>query len=627
MSILDTIQSPRDLQKLSASDLDDVADALRRRIISVVKTNGGHLASNLGVVELTIALHRVFRSPIDKLVFDVSHQTYAHKLLTGRNDFRFDKLRMTDGYSGFSSPSESKHDIFVAGHAGTALSVALGLAYARDSLCQDHHVVAILGDASLSCGMTMEALNCVSSTTARLIVIINDNEFSISKNVGAISLYLNEIMRSRLYSAVTRFLKKIIGAGKFGRSVINNVRNIKRAVKGLLLPTSYFEYYGLRYVGPVDGHNISQLEEALQFCKKSTRPVILHVKTTKGKGLQDAVLCPEKYHGVNPVGSISDLLVDYSNVLGRELVSLAKNDRRIVGVTAAMAHGTGLWRLRDEVPSQFFDVGISEEHAVTFCAAMAKGGMRPICAIYSTFLQRAYDQILHDVCSQNLPVVFCLDRAGIAAHDGMTHHGIFDLSYLRMIPNAVILQPWGINEFINGLHAALSWKRPVFIRYPKSIREDILPVVGKASNDIEFGKSKIVKPGKDVAIITFGSMRPLVNDVINQLQINGVDACVIDGCFIKPLDGDMLSLIHEKYRTIVTVEDNVLSGGFGSAVLEHYSSRRITPNILCFGWEDRFVGHGTSSRYLQENNGFSAVKIVKSIMESLQLDVPKSLYQ
>lgn len=617
MSILDTIQSPRDLKKLPADKLEDVAAELRQRIISVVKNNGGHLASNLGVVELTIALHRVFNSPVDKFVFDVSHQIYAHKLLTGRNDSRFGKLRMTDGCSGFSAPHESEHDVFVAGHAGTALSVALGLAYARDALCQDHHVIAVLGDATLSCGMTMEALNCLSATTERIIVIINDNEFSISKNVGAISLYVNEIIRSHLYSIVTRCLKKLICIGKIGRSIVNNIRNIKRAIKGLLLPTSYFEYYGLRYVGPIDGHNISQLEEMLLFCKKSTRPIVLHIKTTKGNGMHEAMSFPEKYHGLSPACTTTFKSMQYSDILGKELVSLAKKDRRIVGVTAAMAHGTGLWRLRDEVPCQFVDVGIAEEHAVTFCAAMAKSGMRPICAIYSTFLQRAYDQIIHDVCSQNLPVVFCLDRAGIAAHDGMTHHGIFDLSYLRMIPNAIILQPWGTDEFIAGLHAALAWERPVFIRYPKSIREDILPIIDKVSNNMNLGKSRIVKPGNDIAIITFGSMRSLINDVIDQLKINGIDACVIDGCFIKPLDGDMLMSMQQQYRTIVTVEDNVLAGGFGSAVLEYYNSCKISANILCFGWDDKFVGHGTSDRLLQEQNGLSVDNIVDSIIKSL----------
>ncbi|MDR2603205.1 MAG: 1-deoxy-D-xylulose-5-phosphate synthase, partial [Puniceicoccales bacterium] len=513
MNLLDTIHTPRDVKVLNRSQLKELAKEIRRTLIGVTAVNGGHLASNLGIVELTIALHRVFDSPHDKFIFDVSHQTYVHKLLTGRNDAKFRQIRMGSGYSGFSDPTESEHDAFIAGHAGTALSVALGFAYARDRIsgCRDGHVVAILGDGSLTCGMTLEALNNLITTTKRLIVVVNDNEFSIDRNVGAISIYLNKILTSGLYRAVSNATKKILGNGKFGKTVVRGIRRLKRAIKSIILPTSYFEYYGLRYFGPIDGHDISKLEEILEFCKFSKVPVLVHVKTIKGYGCGDATHFPEKFHGIEPermcdVTSLLSDTVSYGEILGKELTRLAQKDKTIIGVVAAMARGTGLSYLRDHCPNQYVDVGIAEEHAVTFSAALAKCGMRPVCAMYSTFLQRAFDQVLHDVCLQNLSVVFCLDRAGIAVHDGMTHHGIFDLSYLRLIPNAVILQPKDAQEFVNALHSAFQWHCPVFIRYPRSCTRNVDPNVIKFSQYLPFGKAEKITEGRRVCFLTLGNM-------------------------------------------------------------------------------------------------------------------------
>ncbi|MDR1414093.1 MAG: 1-deoxy-D-xylulose-5-phosphate synthase [Puniceicoccales bacterium] len=625
MSILSSIHEPNDVKKIKKNQLQQLAKEIRGKLIEVTTENGGHLASNLGMVELTIALHRVFDSPNDKIIFDVSHQTYTHKLLTGRNDEKFLKLRLTGGYGGFSNPDESEHDAFIAGHAGTALSVALGIAYARDRMasCCKNHVIAILGDASLSCGMTLEALNSLASTTRRLIVVVNDNEFSIGKSVGAISLYLNKILRSKIYKIVTVVAKKILGGRKFGRTVICNIRNLKRAIKSMILPTSYFEYYGLRYFGPIDGHNISHLEEIFEFCKRADAPVLVHVKTTKGKGFPSAMDFPEKFHGIDPSpATTGDNLSDAKKklpggeILGRELMELACKDRRIVAVVAAMAYGTGLAVVRDNLPDQYVDVGIAEEHAVTFSAALAKSGMHPVCAIYSTFLQRGFDQILHDVCLQNLPVIFCLDRAGVAARDGATHHGIFDLSYLRLIPNAVILQPKDAQEFINMLHSAFAWNCPVFIRYQKFYppTADAL----KFSKFLPIGQSEELVSGEKVCFISLGNMIDLAYEVANKLRTIGTGAGIVNAMFAKPLDEKMLLKVARSYEIVVTLEDNVLAGGFGSAILEFFSSSGANVKVLRVGWPDKFINHGSSVDILRAENGISVDDVLARIVSAME---------
>ncbi|MDR0742133.1 MAG: 1-deoxy-D-xylulose-5-phosphate synthase [Puniceicoccales bacterium] len=628
MNLLEAIHTPQDVKILNRSQLKELAKEIRQTLVDVTAINGGHLASNLGVVELIIALHRVFDSPHDRFIFDVSHQIYTHKLLTGRNDAKFRQIRMSGGYSGFSDPTESKHDAFVAGHAGTALSVALGFAYARDRISsrEDSHVIAILGDGSLTCGMTLEALNNLVTTTKRLIVVVNDNEFSIDRNVGAISIYLNKILISGLYRVVSSATKKMLGDGKFGKAVVRGIRGLKRAIKSIILPTSYFEYYGLRYFGPIDGHDISKLEEILEFCKFSKVPVLVHVKTVKGYGYGDAAHFPEKFHGMEPervydVTTSQPDTISYGEVLGKELAKLAQKDKTIVGVVAAMARGTGLSYLRDHCPDQYIDVGIAEEHAVTFSAALAKCGMRPVCAIYSTFLQRAFDQVLHDVCSQNLPVVFCLDRAGIAAHDGMTHHGIFDLSYLRLIPNAVILQPKDVQEFINALYSAFQWRYPVFIRYPKSCKQNVdLDTIG-FSQYLPFGKAEKIIEGQQVCFLALGNMVDLANEVCQELKNFGIKGGIVNVIFVKPLDGEILKDIAKNYELIVTLEDNVLIGGLGSAILEFYNDNGIKINVLRYGWPDEFIKHGTSFDVLRMKHGLSAANIVDKVLSTLNTHI------
>ncbi|MDR2776858.1 MAG: 1-deoxy-D-xylulose-5-phosphate synthase [Puniceicoccales bacterium] len=628
MNILDTIHTPQDVRVLNRSQLKELAKEIRQTLVNVTAINGGHLASNLGIVELTIALHRVFDSPRDRFIFDVSHQIYTHKLLTGRNDAKFRQIRMSGGYSGFSDPTESEHDAFVAGHAGTALSVALGFAYARDRIGsrKDSHIIAILGDGSLTCGMTLEALNNLVATTKRLIVVVNDNEFSIDKNVGAISVHLNKILISGLYRAVSNTTKKILGDGKFGKAVVRGIRRLKRAIKSIILPTSYFEYYGLRYFGPIDGHDISKLEEILEFCKFAKVPVLIHVKTIKGYGYEDAIHFPEKFHGIEPE-QVCDAItsqpntISYGEILGKEVTKLAQKDKTIIGVVAAMARGSGLSYLRDHCPDQYVDVGIAEEHAVTFSAALAKCGMRPVCAIYSTFLQRAFDQVLHDVCSQNLPVVFCLDRAGIALHDGMTHHGIFDLSYLRLIPNVVILQPKDVQEFVNALHSAFQWQCPVFIRYPKSCKQNVnLNTLG-FSQHLPFGKSEKIIEGQRVCFLALGNMVDLANEICQKLKTFGIQGAIVNVIFVKPLDKEILRDIAENYELVVTLEDNVLAGGFGSAILEFYNDNGMKTNVLRYGWPDEFIKHSTSLDALRVKHGLSVANIVEKVLSTLNIHI------
>ncbi|MDR1401687.1 MAG: 1-deoxy-D-xylulose-5-phosphate synthase [Puniceicoccales bacterium] len=624
MSILSSIHGPDDVKRVKKNQLKQLAREIREKLMAVTTKNGGHLASNLGVVELTIALHRVFNSPEDKIIFDVSHQTYVHKLLTGRNDEKFLQLRLTGGYGGFSNPEESKHDAFIAGHAGTALSVALGIAYARDRIGSDkNHVIAVLGDASMSCGMTLEALNNLAYATKRLIVIVNDNEFSIGKSVGAIPLYLNKILRSRLYQVVTVAVKKMLGSGKIGKSIIRHVRNLKRAIKSIILPISYFEYYGLRYFGPIDGHNIAHLEEIFDFCKRADVPVLVHVKTTKGMGFPSAVGSPEEFHGIDPALasdgsnlSESKKMISSGEVFGAELMKLARRDKKIVAVVAAMAYGTGLTALRDNLPDQYIDVGIAEEHAVTFSAALAKSGMRPVCAIYSTFLQRAFDQVLHDVCSQNLPVIFCIDRAGIAARDGTTHHGIFDLSFLRLIPNAVILQPKDAREFVNMFHSAFAWNCPVFIRYQKFYPPATSTGALEFSKFLRIGQSEELVAGERVCLISLGNMLSLAEEISTKLKAIGIGAGIVNAMFAKPLDEEMLKKIAGSYETIVTLEDNVLAGGFGSAILEFFNTQGIRAKVLRIGWPDRFISHGSSADILRAESGISADAAVAKIISA-----------
>lgn len=604
-SLLGTINNPRDLDALSSFELSILAQEIRERLLEVINKTGGHLASNLGVVELTIALHRVFHSPEDKIVFDVSHQSYVHKLLTGRNDEKFNIIRQSGGYSGFCSINESVHDVFTAGHAGTALSSGLGIAIARDKLEKKFNVVVILGDAGLTCGPTMEALNNVAANTRRLIVVLNDNEYSIERNIGALAIYLNKIIKSKLYERVLYKLSALLNKGKIGKRICHLGRRLKFALKDFLLSSSFFERYGLRYIGPIDGHNIEQLEEYLNLCKSVNYPILLHVKTIKGKGNHQAVLAPDKFHNLSPNQQNKKILM--RDVLGKTVLELAQSDERIITVTAAMGKGTGLSFIRDNLPDRYLDVGIAEEHAVTMCAGLAKVGMRPICAIYSTFMQRAFDQILHDICLQNLPVIFCLDRAGLTPNDGATHHGLFDIVYTRCLPNAIVMQPRHTSELSCMLRHFIYCDKPVFIRYNSSYYYDNESVETK---DLELGKAEILKEEGNICLLALGCFVDIAEQVDNFL--NGA-CCIVNARFIKPLDENLLTKLASQCKLLVTLEDGVLSGGFGSAILEFFNEHKITTPVLRFGWPDHFIEHGSSAEVIRKKYYLDAASIAKKI--------------
>lgn len=599
MSILDRINEPADVRQVSEEELPLLAQEIRERIIDVTSRNGGHIGPNLGVVELTLGLHRVFECPRDKFVWDVSHQGYVHKLLTGRKHGDFDELRQSDGISGFLRRAESRFDAYGAGHAGTALSAALGMAAARDRVGGDNHVVAILGDAAFTCGITMEALNNLAETTRRFILVLNDNEWSIAKNVGALPHYFNQLITNPVYNRVDRqigqFLKKLPG----GERILSFGRKWKRETKDFITGSSLFEAYGLRYIGPVDGHDLEAVVKHLEFAKQSDQPIILHLLTKKGKGYGPAVKSPEKFHGLGPFDRQSGesptkngAPLNYQDAFGKNLLKFAKDDKRIAGITAAMPPGTGLSFLRDNLPDQFYDVGIAEEHAVLFAAGMACEGLRPVVAIYSTFLQRAYDCIIHDVCLQNLPVVFCMDRAGVSPQDGATHHGLFDIGFLRCIPNTVIMQPRDEDELADMLWTALQHEGPSFIRYPRGAGEGVPCKAVPAQ--LEIGKAEIVGEGVEVQ---FWALGPWVTEAIQFAEVlsaeTGLRIGVVNARFAKPLDRRLLETQAEKAKWIVTFEDHAVTGGFGTAVLEALSASELSVPVERIGYPDNFVEHAT----------------------------------
>ena len=623
MSILDSIREPADIKEFSLEELTILASEMRVKIIDVTSKNGGHIGPNLGVVELTIALHKVFDSPRDRLVFDVAHQGYGHKLLTGRGGKKFAAIRRSGGLSGFLTPTESPHDCYGAGHAGTALSAALGMAVARDKRGSSEHIVAVIGDGSLTCGITMEALNNVAANTNKLIVVLNDNEWSISKNVGAVAKYLNELITNPLYNRldhdVKAFLKKLPG----GDTVIQKVKKAKKETKDFLVPSSLFETYGLRYIGPIDGHDIDELMQYLEFAKQSEVPILLHLFTEKGKGYEIAIKNPEKFHGCSPFDITTGLAKpkksgsppNYQDVFGRTLARFAKADPMVVGITAAMPPGTGLNILAEEVPGQFFDVGIAEEHAVIFACGMAVNGLKPVCAIYSTFLQRAYDPIIHDVCLQDLPIVFCLDRAGLSPNDGPTHHGLFDIAYLRCVPNAILMQPRNEDELADMLWTGLHTPHPTFIRYPRGA------ATGAAIKDepvsLEIGKAESLMEGEDIMLWALGPWVDEALSLAKQLRDReGIDAGVVNARFAKPLDRDLLIEQARNCRLLVTIEDHVISGGFGSAVLEALQEAGLSVPMERIGWPDRYIDHGSSVEDLRAANGLSIDALYQRILGS-----------
>ncbi len=555
-------------------------------------------------------------------MFDVAHQGYVHKLLTGRNDERFRAIRRSSGYSGFLTRTESAHDCFGAGHAGTALSAALGMAVARDRRGSSEHVVAVLGDAAFTCGITMEALNNVASSTRRLIVILNDNKWSIAPNVGAMAKYLNELITNPTYNRIHDDLESFLRRVPGGDSILRLGSRAKQEAKSMMVPSVLFEKYGLRYLGPIDGHNIDLLTKNLEFAKHSEHPVVLHVLTVKGKGYDVAIDQPERFHGTSPFDRATGAVratrtgkpANFQDVFGEALTRFARADRTVVGITAAMPSGTGLSTLAESLPAQFFDVGIAEEHAVLFAAGLATKGFHPVCAIYSTFLQRAYDCIIHDVCLQNLSVTFCLDRAGVSPNDGPTHHGLFDIAFLRPVPRATIMQPKDEDELVDMLHTALVTTGPMFIRYPRGAG------VGVRIKDqpalLPIGRAEVLRAGTDVIIWALG---PMVQDALTLsdrlLAEQELSVGVVNARFAKPIDQDLLTDHARRAALLVTMEDHVIGGGFGSAVLEALQDAGLTTPVVRLGWPDHFVEHGSTVEALRAANDFAPADCARRILD------------
>ena len=593
--LLDSIHSPADVKRLSIRQLETLAAEIREELINVLSKTGGHLGPNLGVVELTIAMHYVFNTPADHFVFDVSHQAYVHKLLTGRRE-QFHTIRTPGGLNGFMLRTESEHDCYGAGHAGTALSAALGMAVARDKTGGKEHVVALAGDAAFTCGITYEALNNIAQSTKRMLVILNDNEWSIDKNVGAIASYLNKIVTSPkydyLHERAGRFVERI-----GGKRALNMARKAEEVAKGILWPSVIFEELGLKYYGPIDGHDIATLIKTFEFLKTQDRPVLLHVLTQKGKGFEPALQKQKKFHGLGPYDPETGETAPtgrrtYSEVFADTLVKLATMNKKVVAITAAMPNGTGLDRFRPHHPDRYFDVGIAEEHAVLFAAGMATRGLKPFCTIYSTFLQRAFDPIVHDVCLQNLPVVFCMDRGSLSGDDGPTHHGLFDISYLRGIPNIVHMVPKDEDELADMLFTAMQYEGPIAVRYPRGTGPGT--PVKDVPRAIPIGKAELLQHGENdrVAIFALGAMVPMAQEVAVKLEAEGISAAVINARFTKPIDTEMLEFYARSVDVILTLEDHVLRGGFGSAVLEELSNLGLATPVVRIGWPDQFIEHG-----------------------------------
>lgn len=596
--LLNTINSPEDVKKLSEQQLEQLAEEIRGFMISVIAKTGGHLAPNLGVVELTLALHRVFSTPKDKLVFDVGHQAYVHKIITGRRE-QFPTLRQYGGLSGFPKRSESEHDAFGTGHSSTSISAALGMAVARDLQGEDYDVVAVIGDGSMTGGMAFEGLNNAGDLHKRMIVVLNDNEMSISKNVGAMSEYLYQLRTGETYNKIKSDIEGWLKNMEFGTDVLKAIRRLKGSVKYLMVPSSIFEELGYTYLGPIDGHDLNALQDVFHAAKKMDGPVLVHVLTKKGKGYAPAEESPNKFHGTGPYEvetgkkiANPNAPVTYTEVFGNTLTDMAKEDKKIVGITAAMPDGTGLSTFAKAHPDRFFDVGIAEQHAVTAAAGMAATGLKPVAAIYSTFMQRAYDSVLHDICMQNLHVTMCLDRAGLVGDDGFTHHGVFDYAYLRSMPKMTIMAPKDENELRHMLKTALDFNGPVSVRYPRGSGLGV-DISGPMEN-LPIGKAEVLKEGFDVCFWAIGSMVKPALDAAELLAKEGISAGVVNMRFAKPLDTELLKAHAKRYGKIVTLEEGVLAGGVGSAVLEYLNQEKLLDKckVLTLGIPDEFILHG-----------------------------------
>ena len=654
---LDMVDGPEHVKKLTLPQLQELAGEIRTELIDGLAKAGGHLGPNLGVVELTIAMHRVFNSPKDKFVWDVSHQVYVHKILTGRKN-RFRTIRQTNGLNGFALRSESPHDSFGAGHAGTALSAALGMAAARDKRGSDEHIVCVFGDAALTNGISFEALNNLTCTTKRFIGILNDNEWSIAKNVGAISSYLNKLITNPSYNKLAKDFEAFVRRLPKGELALKLAHKAEEGLKGAindvgLKPKSefpfggdgkggygspvFFEEMGVRYLGPIDGHNLPLLLSTLEFAKQCDHPIVIHILTQKGKGFDAALKFPEKFHGLGPYdaktgetpATKNGTPPNYQDVMGQTMVKLCQKDNSIVGITAAMPSGTGMKHLEKAMPDRYIDVGIAEEHAVIFAAGMATMGYHPVVAIYSTFLQRAYDCIDHDGCLQDLPVIFCMDRAGLSANDGPTHHGLFDISYLRCFPNVVAMAPSNEDELADMMFTATHNNHPTFIRYPRGTAEGV-PVKDQPRL-LEIGKAEVIQNfsndnGRKIALFGLGPMNTIARQAAKQLAAEGYDCAVINPRFTKPLDAGAHEFFGQAAEVIVTLEDHVLMGGYGSAVLELLSEKNITTPVIRIGWPDQFIEHASTQDELRHKYGLSVentVARVKALFGETKNDASK----
>jgi 1-deoxy-D-xylulose-5-phosphate synthase len=641
------VDSPTHVKKLTLDQLTGLADDIRHEMINGLAKGGGHLGPNLGVVELTIALHYVFNTPKDKFVWDVSHQIYVHKLLTGRRD-RFRTIRQTNGLSGFAVRAESPHDPFGAAHAGTALSAALGMCAARDQLKTDENVVAIFGDAALTNGISFEAMNNIAQTTKRFIGVLNDNEWSIAKNVGAISSYLNKLITHPSYNKLARDFEKFVRRLPKGELALRLAHKAEEGFKGALTEVGLkpsgphmdadgrggygnsliFEEMGIRYLGPIDGHDLPLLISTLEFAKTCDHPIVIHVLTKKGKGYDAALKNPEKFHGLGPydvaTGATSPAKTGtppaWQDVFGNAMVKLCQKNSSLVGITAAMPSGTSLKILEKAMPERYYDVGIAEEHAVIFAGGMATMGLHPVCAIYSTFLQRAYDCIVHDIALQDLPVIFCMDRSGLSPQDGPTHHGLFDISYVRPVPNCIIMAPKDEDELVDMMFTATHERHPVFIRYPRGPAEGV-PIKDQPKL-LEVGKSEVIQSfantsGRKVALFPLGNMMSLGKKVAAQLKADGFDVAIINPRFVKPLDAGTTEFFSRAAEVVVTLEDHVITCGYGTAVLELLNEKRIATPLIQIGWPDHFIEHASTVDDLRNKYGLTVEATVAKVKAEL----------
>lgn len=590
---LNNIKFPGDVKELNNVELNDLAKEIRKFLVNNVSKTGGHLASNLGVVDLTLSLFKTFNLEKDKIIYDVGHQSYVHKILTGRKD-KFHTLRQKDGLSGFPKRNESKYDFFNTGHSSTSISAAVGMARARDLKKEDYSIVAVIGDGALTGGMALEALNDVGYKKTNLIIVLNDNQMSISNNVGGLSKHLNNIRMNPEYNKFREALNASLSNSQFGKTIASSINKLKGSIKQLVIPSMLFEDMGIKYIGPIDGHNIEKMNEIFKKAKEISGPVIIHTITTKGKGYELAEKNPEYFHGISPFNVetgelISKPCYNYSKAFGDALCNIAKEDPNVVAITAAMPNGTGLVDFSKKYKERFFDVGIAEQHAVTLAAGMATSGIKPVFAVYSTFLQRAFDQIVHDVCLQNLPVVFAIDRAGIVGADGETHQGIMDISYLSMIPNMTIVAPKCIEEVEPLLRYAFDKNSPVAIRYPKGNNsyKNLKPL-----KEIIYGKWEILNKGNNIAVIATGKTVSFAMEALDMLKKDNINITVINATFIKPVDTLLIKELKDKNYDIITVEDNIKQGGLGIKVLDELNKINYKGNLKILAYDDMFIHQG-----------------------------------